>query len=443
MCDYPGCHRSPVGSTSKCFFHLPAESELKPPPHELNREAREDMKRGEYDFDGCIFNGKQDFSKLGFSVDTSFSLAHFLGDVDFSGSSFGKYTNFSQARFEGFVDLSNVTFMDNVSFANASFAEQGSAKSKRYNAIVVKHANFQKKANFTGAEFGGGNAIFQATRFNGIEANFSNCKFHGRITFFRDCHFDGNCFFVGAQFSGAEASFTKSEFRGDIVSFHAAQFTNDVTSFTQTQFMGGEVRFVLARFTGERAHFSRAEFSCQSVAFDGAAFVGGEVLFAETRFSCDITFCSIEIGSDISFDAVRLGEKSQFQFESANFVRSRENAPRLLFRRIRFNPLQTFFDNVRSGNQFLDSNVSERPILLFRQCQLKDVFFSNNEMMLFSFFSSVFFEESHLFSNQWIERPERLAGFIPFRSIRRTQIVEEEMLEQLKAVGGDIFKSCG
>ncbi|MFH1892741.1 MAG: pentapeptide repeat-containing protein [Candidatus Zixiibacteriota bacterium] len=435
--------------------------------------ALQEARSGECNFEGCIFNGNLSFPDVHFHGETSFKSAQFHGDVDFSsvvffkkvdfsdsqfaksldcsGGAFGKdvlftgvqfagdvnfskrafedYADFSEAKFRQHVNLRDTLFKDEARFTVAEFHGQKSVGMHGYEAVDVSQATFEGKADFTGSKFPEGNAVLNSVNFSGVEANFTDCEFGGKALF-KHNQFKGNCFFLRTKFSGGTVSFEESEFTGERISFQEAGFSGGETSFYRVKFAGGQVSFVLARFTKGQTSFALAEFSCESISFISSAFAGSVGSFTMARFSGDVTFRDVDIECDIDFDEVRFSPESNFQFESPNFASSESGAPRLLFRRIRFIPLQTFFDNVKTGDQFAGMGVEKRPILLFRQCQLKDVFFSNSDMRLFSFFNSVFFEESHISTNTWEERSEKLASFLPVRFTRKVQIVEEELLEQ-------------
>ncbi len=87
-----------------------------------------------------------------------------------------------------------------------------------------------------------------------------------------------------------------------------------------------------------------------------------------------------------------------------------ESGPCIYFEETKFNPFNTFFEGIEyndSAGKDEKNTEIETPIVIFRYCQLKDIYFSHNSMSIFSFFKCPFFEEAHFVSNTWEKRKGR------------------------------------
>jgi uncharacterized protein YjbI with pentapeptide repeats len=122
--------------------------------------------------------------------------------------------------------------------------------------------------DFSGAQFSGGEVIFDDAQFSGGEVHFYEARFSGGDVYF------------GAQFSGGEVNFKDVQFSGSKVIFYRAEFSSGAVKFERTQFSGGEVIFPSTRFSGSEVSFLGARFSGGTVSFTGAEFSGGVIDFS-------------------------------------------------------------------------------------------------------------------------------------------------------------------
>ena len=321
----------------------------------------------------------------------------FPGDIIFRGECrkeggpivFPRDVDFSGAQFEGAADFRNAQFSAGADFKSACFSGDADfAETQMLGMARFTHLRFLATVDFWGAVFSG-RTYFLSTEFRGL-SSFRKVKFLGEVSFSHSCFIE-RVAFEDAEFS-AKALFLDAKFSGFAL-FEAVKFM-------------GEVNFLRAEFKGH-TDFTAACFS-------GISF------FELNKISKVITFRRLE-----------LGEGCRFHFRTPEFeaahVSAGEEPRRILFDSVRFRPFYTHFERVRFEKAEDDSSL---PIMVFRHCELKDVYFTANDMHLFSFFKSDF-DQALFISSRWNSRREKLIRIIPYK--RRNIIPEERFLQELEA----------
>jgi uncharacterized protein YjbI with pentapeptide repeats len=351
----------------------------------------------------------------------------FPDGIDFSKriKEFNQPVDFSDAKFEGKIKEGN--------FKNS--------------CVVFSGVNFKSGVSFLGAEFSGGNAEFRGVSFSGSDlifnepennsksekfskeifnnktTNFSNAKFNGGIANFRNAKFyNENIFFIGAEFSGGKAEFGGAKFLGGEANFMGALFSRGNADFFQTTFSGEGVIFGKAKFTGGIAYFRSTVFSGKTANFIGAEF-SNRILFYKNQIKCSLDFSFVEIS-----------DKSRFDFCDPEFIKSEENI-KILFKGIIFNPFATYFENIKgiSENKNKRNNIIN-PAIIFRYCNLKDAYFTNNDISIFSFYKSAY-DEARFYSCNWKnEKRDKILKIIPYK---RKNIICDEQLYELAECSDD------
>jgi len=244
---------------------------------------------------------------------------------------------------------------------------------EEFNKLIFEKIK-KKDFSFEGYVFPG-DIDFQKVEFSKM-ANFYKVRFLGEVSF------------ANAQFSGA-ASFYETQFSG------YANFTDALFS--------RYARFANAQFSGE-AHFCRTLFKGEQADF-GLITLSGKLVFASTKFY----------------------ENCRFTFTEPRFDLQEDKQCLLIFERIQFNPYLTYFENIKTpkDNQRADNTSIG---VLFRYCQLKDVYFSNCHMSNFSFYKSSF-DEARFISSIWGEKEkEKLVLGITYT--RKSIIFEESLFKK-------------
>ncbi len=255
----------------------------------------------------------------------------------------------------------------------------------------------KEKFNFKGFVFPGdisfthdGNKKGKPITFN-HNADFSEARFSGNADF-SEAQFSGDAFFFFAQFSGydyfIDVRFSRSAY------FNGAQFSG-YTFFGGTQFSG-------------YTDFREAKFS-------------GDVDFDIIRFNDSAVFINITIKKTISYTNITLTDKVRFYFINPQFLPEAGKIAKVIFDAIQFNPFAVYFENIRPDTGGRDA------YLIFRYCQLKDVYFTDNDMSLFSFYKSSF-DEARFSSSDWGIEKDRIL-FFPFK--RHNVIPEERFLDEI------------
>jgi len=435
------------------------------------------------DFTGVTFGGGADFRGTKFGGKAKFSKTKFVGPLkkselvnecaNFTGSQFFASVDFKMAKFEnGAAIFSNANFRGpDIEFCSAVFKDGPAvfSGSKFDGTIDFNGINFvDHNAIFANASFRNGSVLFMKAYFGGT-ADFNNIVINNGIKLlFVSSKFEGNLRLGGARiscssilfedvsFSNDQTTFNGCTFEAEAVSFIQVIFDSKNTDFQNTVFSKGYIRFLSCQFSKGPAEFQNAIFNGRSINFDGTKFSGGNAYFTGSRFNDgDVSFTETDfIGGDTSFRGVvfdknvifeknkiagildfsdtKIGDDAKFYFRFPIFINSEESTPLILFERVHFYPFVTFFENIKPGNSFSSNDIINKPIIKFRYCNLKDVYFANNDMSIISFFNSSFFEEARFVSCKWITRKEKIVSFCKFiKFLRHTQIIEEQLLSVL------------
>ena len=277
-------------------------------------------------------------------------------------------------NFEGYIFPGNIQFKEVISFK----------KKTNFN-----YAEFLGDAHFTDIKFLK-NAAFRKTRFSG-NSKFWNTQFLGVADFFA-ANFSGDVDFFSARFYRG-ADFISTEFFGT-ANFFSAQFLSDV-DFHSTQFYSN-INFKLAKFLGNS-------------------------YFSSVKFFKEAYFIENEIKNKMEFENVFFSNDSLFYFQNPKFLPEPKQPLLIIFQKIQFVPLRTFFENFSSQDP--EKSVEFSPAILFRYCQMKDIYFYNNYMSYFSFYNSSF-EEARFISGEWKDKRESIFK-LPY--IRKNVVLEETL----------------
>lgn len=364
-CQYEGCNElvNSPHDDSLCVFHAPKEKKGIT-GKEFNELIRQRFDRKHFNYIGFVFPGDVAFyddihnEPWSFQYAADFSNAKFLGAANFRKARFLKDAKFRGAQFEGDADFSDSSFSGIADFNNADFLEGTNFQDARFDSI----------ARFLGARLK-------------KDSFFSNARFTDRV-YYAKTRFE-NAFFKGAVFS-------------------------KYSKFNEIQ-VAGIADFGLCRFE-ELADFREARFSGLTT-FDAASFTGG-IDFSNTRFSGGANFCnthfdrnvlfeSNHIGGTLRFEEILLGDMTRLYFNAPRVestVRVRAQVwPLIIFLKVLFRPFYTYFEKIGSVNE---DDMSTTTILIFRYCELKDVYFTNNDMSIFSFYKSSF-DQARFVSCRW------------------------------------------
>ncbi len=140
----------------------------------------------------------------------------------------------------------------------------------------------------------------------------------------------------------------------------------------------------------------------------------------------------IKNSTQLTFTNIQFKNTSVFYFrgiKSLNFAKE-SGSPRIIFQNTQFLPFQASFDNISIEK----GQYSILPIFIFRYCNLKDVYFSNNQMQLFSFYKSAF-DEARFISSDWGKYNKRnnvLSEEILFEKLKKLEDTEKNRKENLK-----------
>lgn len=416
-CKYENCEE-PVNSPHDeeyCVFHASVEKKgisveefNKLIFAKINKAGQE---RGVGNFRGYIFPGDINFVNMEFSFIAEFGGAQFSSRVNFHNSTFRFSVDFSHCIFQNKVTFTTVTFKDLVQFNDAKFSLDKQSNQDGGILTIFDHTIFEKVANFH-------RAIFHApTWFIGDKFNLLVEFSHSQ--FLKDVEFPGVEFKNKANFSNAEFGSVSSNF---------AKF--EMTTFN------GELLLEKAVFKS-KVIFDKTEFKGELNCF-GTEF-HNEVNFFLSYFNDNINFVDNKIKNKISFRGIKLAEKLIFYFQRPIFDHENIQNIQIYFERVRFFPFAANFEGIKLPDKDLP-NVNVKPLFIFRYCQLKDVYFTNDNMSLFSFFKSSAYEARHV-ASEWKPVKEKLLKIFPYD--RKNTIPEEYLvkypLEDMPDVGKEVM----
>jgi|GEM_PF-1077101 len=406
--------------------------------------SRAKFKRGKADFTETEFSGDTaDFSHVEFHDKVDFRKSKFMQCVaKFDNIKFLGETNFRYVEFSGnLTDFSNSEFLKEPNFSYAKFLKGSSHfyNTKFKNGVFFQGVEFSgDRIDFHNAKFFNGTTSFGFGNFTTKNTSFKEAKFSETDVDFESTVFKSSItFFDKTVFENCSISFRQTEFSEGSAIFQEAKFSGESIEFIKAKFSGGDANFINTEFNCKKIDFSQSEFTGGDALFNNAKFIGSLVMFDEAKFSHDIYFKDNEIKYGIKFPDIILGEKSTFYFQNPELLiqekdeKSEINAIRIIFESVQFNSFNTYFENIHSKSHLNSSNILDSPVLIFRYCQLKDVYFTNNDMFIFSFYKSSF-DEARFISCNWGEQSDKIFK-IKYNN-RRNVIFEEYLYEKRKSL---------
>lgn len=282
-----------------------------------------------------------------------------------------------------------------------------SANEPHDNEYCIFHAPKDKKG-ISGEEFE--RLIFE--QVEGKNYNFKKYIFPESIDFnklLKNGEFDKHVDFSGAQFNG-DAGFGDVQFRGD-ADFKGTTF-NDYANFVGAHFIlttifeearfNGYTDFVQAHFKGD-ADFGGAHFILTTI-FGGTHFYKG-ASFLRAHFNGDVYFSDFSFKNTMTFIEAQFSENSKFVLASPHFLyqekQSAEPSAKIEFEKIKFIPHLTYFENIKVDSYNIRSHLPFG-LIIFRYCNLTDVYFTKCNLSMISFYKSQF-NAALFYSNSWDE----------------------------------------
>lgn len=427
--------------------------------------------RSAADFGGAEFYGRDVlFRHTTFGADVRFDDAKFwVNDPTASGNPLAQ---FEQSLFQNVPG----TPITPISFCDMRL-EKGTL---RFYKSVFKF----RKVMFYLTELNSGSMEFSDCDFEDCgDVNFSSMKlcrfakllleqnnFMASPLYLSDCVSDNSQLILrgarGRKFHASSVSLRGLNLVGGQLRLEALILTESDLSLARAQMNGGEFSMIGCRVDCENFDFSNVHFHCHQneisgcriqaeiISFDRSNFGADTLLhncrlraeeigFYATEFhgtsftleSCqligNINFSENDIAGRVELSNVRIGEVASFDFNAPNFISFDEQAPLVIFRKIKFSPYLTFFEDIGLGDFTEFFTCKSHPLVAFRECLLKDVYFAGNDMSLISFYSSAYFEDSFFTPSDWPPFKEPLALGLPrpYFARRRGVVREEEDYE--------------
>jgi len=408
-CYHKDCNEPLFPRTSYCIFHLQSDQkDIK----ELIKGIINKIERKDFCFKDYIFPIGMAFTHDGTSNGKPFI---FESDTDFSGAQFGNNLVYPDDNFNRFI-FNGCVFRGNVNFKNSRFNKTARFNSCQFLGEVdftrasINEVTFQETDFFQ-------NSVFCEAEFNQI--HIIQCHFHYCL-YFCDAQINNSAYFIKNIYEN-EADFRNVTFNG-IADFRDSVF-KDKSYFNTTVFLN-DVKFYFSVFE-DKAIFDSARFE-RKADFSNIE-IWRKMRFFDTSFNSGVVFDNIRLGGLIYFTRVNFGNNTYFYFREPRVSPNSVNDLGAVFDNIRFNPHQSFIERVGCKSNDDDGDDWKRDlIMVFRNCQLKNVFFANNDMSLFSFYKSSF-DEAIVSSSEWRSKADNI---LFFKYIRMNIIPEEILLDK-------------
>ena len=484
VCNYPGCSL-PANNpycTDKCIFHAPSNQkgiDLKTYFQKLVDYVRNN---GDYNFNfkGFVFHEIIDFK----SILAILNMDEVNCDVNFNHCLFEgvKQRILKDKELNIGFFFQNIIFNKNVIFDDAIFTEGMPSFSNsifKGENVSFKRTVFKEGSFFYKSEFYGDNLIFLKTKFQGIKLTLSEVKFNCKNVKFEDAEIDceeisfeesefhGESFlFIGTKINADKISFDKFNFHSGIVSISDSVFDqkngnfNTETYFTNMTFNGKNLFIVKSIFSCGEANFSNSIFNknftiVNSEFLNGISFnnvtLNGNIIsnqnkekgiileidsqieknviddifnFANLRILQYANFNKIKFTGNVflCFEKLIFEDHTIFYFQEPLFElldENKENIISICFNHIIFKPFYTFFENI---NPVIENNNA---YLIFRNCLLQDIYFTNNNMKYFSFYGC-HHERAVFIKCSWFETENDILKLFKYK--RKNILLEESIL---------------
>ena len=379
----------------------------------------------------------------------NFFRCNFEGGADFSDSMFqNQSTEFRHSTFKGaFASFSRCQFESKIiRFTKANFlSEITSFISTKFSETTALYFNntkfFGTEVSFRKLIFDGELFQFDGASFECESTNLSQMKIQAKKVTFADCRFfsTSETYFDDTNISADKIDFTRCKATSKLFSFTAATLQSKEISFQLFEFAGGSCSFNKTKFAGSVLAFDYCNFCCDYLNFTETQFESSRISFKEAKINCNsanfsnayfggnVIFRDNPISASILFSDILFGDSSSFSFGSPKFKHSFTEAIVLLFIRVNFIPYKTFFERIYPGKGFDDNSLGWQPRLVFRYCNMKEIFLSENDMSMFSFYRSAFFEESFLMSSTWRPMNDKIFARFRFTAFQRQYTIHEDL----------------
>ena len=382
---------------------------------------------GETNFFRCVFEGGADFSESLFqNQSTEFGHSTLKGAI----------ASFSQCKFRSkIIRFTKTNFLsESTSFEDATFSET--------TALYFNGAKFfGDEASFRKLTFDGDLFQFNGASFECVRTIFTEMTIQAKEVTFPNCHFfsTSGTYFLDTNISADKIDFTHCKATSKIFTFAAAtlqseeisfqlfEFADGSCSFNKTKFSGSVLAFDYCDFHCDYLDFTEAQFESSRISFKGAKIDCNSVNFSNAYFGGNVIFRDNPISASMLFSDVLFGDSSSFSFASPKFKHSFTEAIVLLFIRVNFIPYKSFFERIYPGKDFDDNSLGWQPRLVFRYCNMKEIFLSENDMSMFSFYRSAFFEESFLISSTWRPMNDKIFARFRFTAFQRQYTIHEDL----------------
>lgn len=374
------------------------------------------------DFTGSKFSTGIYFGQCRFHTECLFANVVVNGSTKFEGTNFNKLTSKKSTFIKSFdlnipqgigelyfadetvfqeeLIIENKKFLSEVTFDNVTFEKH----------LAINKSNFQKKLLFNNCNFESVNfienlltesCVFQKSKHSGI-ANFNQTKFQ-KLNF-NHVDFNASAYFENIEF--------KNEVNWEYTTFQETSFDHSVfegiCNFSNTVFYQTST-FNYTLFNA-KTNFHTTQFLLIK---DKTKEIIGHIRFHHTRFNDEVDFNYNFIQGNLILSNLEFSSNTLFHFRNTSFLGS----DRVLFENINFKPFKTIFEGINTYQKDMQYPI----VIAFRNCDLKDIYFTNNEMSVFSFYKSSF-DGAIFISNRWNYKEERLLRF----KYKRQNIIFED-----------------
>lgn len=218
-------------------------------------------------------------------------------------------------------------------------------------------AFFESKVgtDFSFADFGAGNVVFNGTHFASGPVSFNSTIFGEGDTFFDQVFFrEGVVDFGNAVFGTGTKKFNNSVFRDGKKDFQYCNFGSGDVSFANCEFGGGELSFINAEFGDGNVNFKIIRVTDGKVDFHYAKFGKGDISFERAEFGdARVDFRAVEFSEGrINFNRTVFG-RGEITFEGCEIIKGRFSFKRATLGQ---GPLSFELAEFENGELFLEKS---------------------------------------------------------------------------------------
>lgn len=442
-CNYPDCQHPLLLNEETCLWHAP-RNKKGITPQEFYERVNTLANGGHYNFEGFIISGNFIFDRKDIHATVNFKNAVFRGTVDFTHHIFNHGANFDGAVFYKGLNLDHATFGRVASFRRAKFRGTFRHEDGHDKTLSCIETQFTAGVSFHSVRFYANFMHFLKARFTGQRTSFDDARIRTDRLVFEDCKFESNqTSFSFAKIKADFCEFRNCLFTGETVLWINTCFLGKTTSFNfmENVFENNDTIFTGTVFRGKMTRFEKSDFLSRFNVFTESRFLSKRTWFNRCSIRHSLIWNNLRIGGIVKVEDLRFEETALFKISDLQVESRKDQISVLAFLETHFPPFRTYFYNV--GRRFVEQqDYDSTPRVLFRYCNLRNVYFSDCNMSCFSFYKSAFFEESFFTDSRWQDEIRFLytRKYLAFEDLYWDEVHPKNSKLQPSALGRELLE---